>query len=129
MAQNILLDWLKENVTNKPTTIVYRFEADKRSILTVLKDKCTENVEDFKQGKYNILLLQCSRCESFNLQMCKHMIFYTLDYSYIKYNQMLHRIWRMGQTDDVKVDVLIHKDTVETKIWNAIQNKEKLETR
>ena len=57
--------------------------------------------------------------------MCKHMIFYTLDYSYIKYNQMLHRIWRMGQTDDVKVDVLIHKDTVETKIWNTVQNKEK----
>lgn len=119
------LDWLKDNVTDKPTTIVYRFEADKQSILSIFKDKCTENVEDFKEGKYNILLLQCSRCESFNLQICKHMIFYTLDYSYIKYNQMLHRIWRIGQTDDVKVDVLIHKDTVETKIWNAIQNKEK----
>lgn len=119
------LDWLLENVTDKPTTIVYRFEADKQSILSIFGDRCTENVEDYKQGKYDILLLQCSRCESFNLQMCKHMIFYTLDYSYIKYNQMLHRIWRMGQTDDVRVDVLVHKDTVETKIWNAIQNKEK----
>ena len=119
------LDWLQENVTDKPTTIVYRFEADKQSILSIFGDRCTENVDDYKQGKYNILLLQCSRCESFNLQMCKHMIFYTLDYSYIKYNQMLHRIWRMGQTDDVKVEVLLHKDTVETKIWNAVQNKEK----
>ena len=126
IEHNEKLNWLVTNVyIHKPTTIVYRFEADKQFILDQFRNHCTENVEDFKQGKHNILLLQCSRCESFNLQMCKHMIFYTLDYSYIKYNQMLHRIWRMGQTDDVKVDVLIHKDTVETKIWNAIQNKEK----
>jgi SNF2 family DNA or RNA helicase len=119
------LDWLVENVKDEPTTIVYRFEADKNHIEELFKNKCTESVDEFKQGKYEILLLQCSRCESFNLQMCKHMIFYTLDYSYIKYNQMLHRIWRMGQTDNVNVDVLIHKDTVETKIWNTVQNKEK----
>lgn len=119
------LDWLVENVKDEPTTIVYRFEADKNHIEELFKNKCTESVDEFKQGKYKILLLQCSRCESFNLQMCKHMIFYTLDYSYIKYNQMLHRIWRMGQTDNVNVDVLIHKDTVETKIWNTVQNKEK----
>ena len=120
------LDWLVGNVVvNKPTTIVYRFDADRQKIEEIFGNFCTENVEDFKAGKYKILLLQCSRCESFNLQMCKHMIFYTLDYSYIKYNQMLHRIWRMGQTDNVKVDVLIHKDTVETKIWETVKNKEK----
>lgn len=120
------LDWLLENTRiDEPTVIVYRFEADKQHITNLYPNLWTENVEDFKQGKYKLLLLQCSRCESFNLQMCKHMIFYTLDYSYIKYNQMLHRIWRMGQTENVRVDVLIHKDTVETKIWNAVQNKEK----
>lgn len=120
------LDWLLNNViVTKPTTIVYRFEADKQHILEQFAGYCTENVEDFKKGLYNILLLQCSRCESFNLQMCKHMIFYTLDYSYIKYNQMLHRIWRMGQTENVVIDVLVHEDTVETKIWNTVQNKEK----
>jgi SNF2 family DNA or RNA helicase len=118
------LDWLKDNVTDEPTVIVYRFEADKQSIAELF-DNWTENVDEFKNGDSKVLLLQCSRCESFNLQMCKHMIFYTLDYSYIKYNQMLHRIWRMGQTKDVKVDVLIHKDTVETKIWNTVRNKEK----
>lgn len=122
---NKKLPWLQDNVSTKPTVIVYRFEADKQRISALFENEWTENVEDFKHGEYNILLLQCSRCESFNLQMCKHMIFYTLDYSYIKYNQMLHRIWRMGQTDDVRVDVLIHKDTVETKIWNSVQNKEK----
>lgn len=123
------LDWLHNNLPKAPTTIVYRFEADLINIqkeLDLLGLTHTEIVEDFKQGKANILLLQCSRCESFNLQMCKHIIFYTLDYSYIKYNQMLHRVWRMGQTQDVQIDILTFKDTIETKIWNTVSNKEKL---
>ena len=54
------------------------------------------------------------------------MTFYNLDYSYIKYNQMLHRIYRMGQSEDVQIDILLHKDTIEMKIWNAVKNKERL---
>jgi SNF2 family DNA or RNA helicase len=113
----------------EPTTIVYRFEADYEYIQEELVSKgyiCTESVEDFKSGKANILLLQCARCESFNLQMCKRIIFYTLDYSYIKYNQMIHRVWRMGQTQNVEIVVLLFEDTVETNIWRAVRNKEKL---
>jgi SNF2 family DNA or RNA helicase len=127
IEHNKKLDWLLSNVkVCEPTLIVYRFEQDKEDILEVFgHGNCTENVQDFKDGKYNILLLQCARCESFNLQMCKHAIFYTMDYSFIKYDQMLHRIWRMGQTKNVQLDIVIFKDTVETKIWNAVKNKEK----
>lgn len=129
IERNKKLDWIRSNMPNKPTVIVYRFEADVKAIQNqLIAAGCTftEIVEDFKQGKANILLLQCSRCESFNLQMCKRMIFYTLDYSYIKYNQMLHRVWRMGQNEDVQIDILTFKDTIETKIWNTVRNKEKL---
>ena len=128
IGRNEKLDWLDKNLTNNPTTIVYRFAADLINIQNELKKigyTYTENVDDFKCGKYNILLLQCARCESFNLQMCKRIIFYTMDYSYIKYNQMLHRIWRLGQTDDVEIVVLTFKDTIESKIWNAVKLKEK----
>ena len=128
IEKNKKLDWLRDHMPNCPTVIVYRFEADLKAIqteLTIAGCTYTEIVEDFKKGYANILLLQCSRCESFNLQMCKRMIFYTLDYSYIKYNQMLHRIWRMGQNEDVRIDVLTFKDTIETKIWNTVKNKEK----
>ena len=105
---------------------MYRFIADLEFIQRALEDrKCTEIVEDFKSGKANILLLQCSRCESFNLQMCNRIIFYTMDYSYIKYNQMIHRVWRMGQDKPVQIDVLTFGGTVETKVWNAVQNKQK----
>ena len=52
------------------------------------------------------------------------MIFYTMDYSYIKYDQMIHRIWRMGQTEDVEITVLIHSNSEEVHIWDAVRNKE-----
>ncbi len=129
IERNKKLDWLRINMPKTPTVIVYRFDEDKQQLsteLTIAGCTYTEIIEEFKKGKANILLLQCSRCESFNLQMCKHMIFYTLDYSYIKYNQMIHRIWRMGQTENVEIDVLTFKDTIETKIWNTVRNKEKL---
>lgn len=129
IERNKKLDWFRSNMPNKPTVIVYRFEQDLKDLqteLTIAGCTFTEIVEDFKLGKANILLLQCSRCESFNLQMCNNMIFYTMDYSYIKYNQMIHRIWRMGQEKDVKITILIFEDTVETKIWNAVKNKERL---
>lgn len=126
---NKKLDWLDKNLNNEPTVIVYRFEADVIQIkkeLDKLSLTHTEIVDDFKKGKYNVLLLQCARCESFNLQMCNKIIFYTLDYSYIKYNQMMHRVWRIGQTEDVKIYILTFKDTIETQIWNTVKNKEKL---
>lgn len=126
--KNIKLEWLLKNLTCEPTVIVYRFEADYEQIVDAIQDvyTYTESVEDFKAGKANILLLQCARCESFNLQMCKNMIFYTLDYSYIKYNQMLHRIWRMGQKEDVNITVLILEKTIEENIWKSVRNKERL---
>lgn len=129
IERNKKLDWLKENLPKIPVVIVYRFEADLNAITNELDNihrTYTEDVPTFKEGYTNVLLLQCSRCESFNLQMCNHIIFYNLDYSYIKYNQMLHRVYRMGQQEDVKLDILLHKDTIETKIWNAVKNKEKL---
>lgn len=126
IERNKKLDWLNENLTDEPTVIVYRFAEDLANLKKEFDlRKWTEVVDDFKKGKSNLLFLQCSRCESFNLQMCNRIIFYTMDYSYIKYNQMLHRVYRMGQTKPVQIDILTFKDTVETKIWQSVQNKEK----
>ena len=126
---NNKLNWLLDNIKKEPTVIVYRFEQDYNNIYETMTNagySCTEIVDDFKNGVADILLLQCARCESFNLQMCKRMIFYTLDYSFIKYNQMLHRVWRIGQKQDVTIDVLLFNYSVETQIWKAVKNKETL---
>lgn len=123
--KNDKLEWLQQNVNDEPTVIVYRFVKDLYD-LQKQYPTATEDITLFKQGKSNVLLLQCSRCESFNLQMCSRMIFYTLDYSYIKFSQMLHRIWRRGQENNCLIDVLVFSDSIETKIWNTVQNKKRL---
>lgn len=127
--ENAKVEWLMCNL--KPNSVVvYQFAQDKSDIMRLLDTfvgySHTDDPEVFKQGKADILLLQCSRCESFNLQMCNTLIFYTMDYSYIKYNQMLHRVWRIGQTNQVNIYVLIAEDTIEEEIWNAVRNKERL---
>lgn len=127
--ENIKLDWLVKQNLDK-ALVVYRFEEDSKRIAECF-DKVgityTDDIAKFKETSTQVLILQCSRCESFNLQsVCKRAIFYTLDYSYIKYNQMMHRIWRMGQTEQVQIDVLIFRNTIEEKIWRTVQNKEKL---
>ena len=86
----------------------------------------TNSVADFKRGEASILLLQCSQSESFNLQNCANLIFYTMDYSFINFDQMLHRVYRMGQKEQVTITVLINEGSIETKIWNAVDTKQTL---
>ena len=124
---NEKLDWLMQNVQKQPTAIVYRFKFDFECITQMLNDNCipwTENINEFKKGEAMVLILQCSRCESFNLQNCMHMIFYTMDYSFIKFDQMLHRVWRKGQENEVNIDVLLFKGSIESTIWKTVQAKQ-----
>lgn len=128
ISRNIKLDWLKENL-ERNNVIVYRYDWDRTQLLKFLEEEnytVTEIVDEFKKGMADILLLQCSRCESFNLQMCNRIIFYTLDYSYIKYNQMLHRIWRIGQKEQCEIVVLTFENTIDEDIWLTVKNKELL---
>lgn len=130
LSKNIKLDWLREYAeTHNKFVVVYRFIEDMEMIKEMLKttnSTYTEDTNDFKTKDINVLLLQCARCESFNLQMCKDIVFYTLDYSFINYDQMLHRLWRMGQEKETTVNILVFKGSVEEKIWYAVKNKQKL---
>lgn len=123
--QNIKLDLIHSFKFNNPIVIVYQYNEDFEALTEELDGYWTDNIEEFKSGKKTILLLQTGRCESFNLQMCNKIIFYTMDYSYIKYNQMIHRVWRMGQEQDVEIVILLFANSIEEDIWKAVQNKEK----
>lgn len=124
IGENKKLGWLKDNADDT-VTVVYRHEADLEMICKYLTD-WTEDINEFKAGKRHQLLLQCGRCESFNLQMCRHIIFFTMDYSFIKFKQMLHRVWRMGQENETLVQVLVFKNSIEEKIYDAVMGKKNM---
>ena len=126
-GKNTKLAYLDEYVCKDRCVIVYKHIADYEDLTKKFGDKATNDVNLFKRGNYKVLLLQCGECKSFNLQeYCNTIVFYTLDYSFIKYKQMIHRCWRLGQTRATTIIVLEHKDTVEKQIWLAVQGKQKM---
>ena len=125
--ENTKLAYLDKYVAEGKCVIVYKHIADYEDLCAKFGDKATNDVNTFKKGHHDVLLLQCGECKSFNLQdHCNTIVFYTLDYSFIKYKQMIHRCWRLGQKRATRIIVLEHKDTVEKQIWLAVQGKQKM---
>lgn len=125
--ENTKLAYLDGYVAQDRCVIVYKHIADYDDLRKKFGSIATDKVEEFKTGRYKVLLLQCGNCKSFNLQeYCNTIVFYTLDYSFIKYKQMIHRCWRLGQKRPTRIIVLEHKDTVEKQIWLAVQTKQSM---
>lgn len=59
-------------------------------------------IEEFKQDKFKVLYITYG-CGAYglNLQFCKHMIFAEHSFDYAQREQAEHRIYRMGQAEDV----------------------------
>jgi len=118
---NKLLDILK-SITDR-VIIVYHYKKDLSTLTNLIKEDYTTNFEEFKNNK--ILFLQSGQCEGLNLQdYCSHVIFYTYDYSFLKFEQMVGRVYRNRQKNKVIVDVLINNKTIENNIWKAVKNKQ-----
>lgn len=134
---NPKLKFVKDTCIREKCIVAYRFQEDGYYICKALDDihiKYTNNISDFKtrlaKGEHLILVLQCSRGKSVNLQQAQHIIYYTGDFSFIAYKQMIHRCWRRGQDIACKVTFLINetgdKYKVEEKIWNSLRNKQNI---
>lgn len=121
------IQYLDALLKGQKTVIVYKHIADYEELLAHYGKRATNDIDVFKLGRHEILLLQCGECKSFNLQShCHLIIFYTMDYSFIKFKQMIHRCWRLGQNIATNVIVMQHEGTVEKQIWNAVQGKYKI---
>lgn len=100
--------------------IVYYFKQDLEDLKTLAYTYTTDPAE-FPNKQ--ILFLQFGQAEGLNLQYCTQMIFYTYDYSFLKYEQMCGRIYRNGQKNNVTYYILMNTKTIEEKVWNAIKFK------
>lgn len=134
---NPKLQYIGEQCSLKTHIVAYRFQEDGASIkyeLDSRKVKYTEDITDFKRrselGEHVILVIQCSRGKSVNLQACQDIIYYTSDFSFISYKQLIHRCWRRGQIKPCNVTFLINdpgdKHHVEEKIWKSLRTKQSI---
>ena len=134
---NPKLQFVKDTCLKEKCIIAYRFQEDGYYICKTLDSigiKHTDTISEFKtrisKGEHIILVLQCSRGKAANLQEAQHIIYYTGDFSFIAYKQMIHRCWRRGQERPCKVTFLINetgdKYKIEEKIWNSLRNKQSI---
>lgn len=93
---------------DKPILILTRFSAEAAKIYDMLKDKYSTmlftgwktvgSMEDFKQGKYQIMVANTSKvARGFNLQIAHTTIYYSNTYSMELRQQSEFRTFRMGQ--------------------------------
>lgn len=133
--KNPKLDYVVEECKKANHIIAYRFQEDGYYITKALQEaglKTYSGISEFKKaatnGEHCILVLQCSKGKSANLQICQKIKYYTGDFSFINYKQFMHRCWRRGQTIPCEVEFLVNdpgdKYKVEYKIWQSLQKKQ-----
>lgn len=134
--ENPKLEYVVSQCKDHTCIVAYRFQEDGYYIQKKLDQagiKWCNQISEFRQRalkEHIILVLQCSRGKAANLQMCQHIIYYTADFSFIAYKQMIHRCWRRGQLLKCRVDFLVNdpgdKYQVERKIWNSLRTKQNI---
>ena len=135
--ENPKIAYVVDKCKIKNHIIAYRFQEDGFYMKKALDNAGIPNtteIAEFKAkaeaGKRIILLLQCSRGKSANLQICQDIIYYTSDFSFIAYKQFIHRCWRRGQSLPCSITFLVNdpgdKHHVELKIWKSLRTKQNI---
>lgn len=121
VLDDMLEDILEE--TDK-VIVVYLYKEDLRRLQS-LKYDWTTDPSEFPNKQ--ILFIQYGQSEGLNLQYCNQMIFYTYDYSFLKFDQMCGRIYRNGQKRKSNFIIMISEGTIEEDIWWAIKHKKSVD--
>ena len=85
-----------------------------------------ENITKFKAGKIKYLIISVAINEGFNLQICKHAIFYSDNYSRTKCENAADRIHRIGQSEQVHIWRLIARNSLDERIKKVRNRKDKI---
>lgn len=114
---NLEADKLKEALSNDFSSVVEVRGSDS----AILKAK---NLNDFALGKISILITKSSIAGlGLNFQNAHNMTFLGLNYSYESYYQAIRRMYRFGQKNKVRVNVILANNEVE--ILEVLNQKKK----
>lgn len=123
--------------SDKPVIIMTRYTAEAAKLYEILKDnystmlytgwKKTGTIDDFKDGKYDILVANTSCIAyGFNLQISHNMFYYSNTFSMELREQSQARIFRSGQKYPCKYTDYVFEGTIDTKILDALRNKKSM---
>jgi len=137
---NEKLDVFKETIQDidkdEPLIVFCRFRYDIEKVKrvlslegrTVAELSGNENkLREWKNGEYNSIVVQVQAGGvGVDLTRAKYCIYYSLGFSLGDYEQSLARIHRPGQESNVTYIHVIAKNTVDEKIYKALDSKKKI---
>ena len=123
--------------SDKPVIVMTRYTAEADKIYSILKDqysvmlytgwKKTGTIDDFKEGKYDILVANTSCIAyGFNLQKSHTILYYSNTFSMELREQSQARIFRSGQKYTCKYVDYVFDNTIDTKILAALKAKKNM---
>jgi len=125
------LEELVEAANGQPVLIFYAFRHDLERITARLKAykpkylESSQDIEDWNAGKTSVLLAHpASAGHGLNLQAGGNIvIWFGLNWSLELYQQANARLDRQGQTKPVIVHHMVTVDTIDTKVFAALEGK------
>lgn len=116
--------------TTENIVVFYQFKQELVEIKNILKSKRIFEVNGQcfnlpkKQPENSVTLVQYQAGSAgIELQYANIVIFFTPTYSFQDYSQSLGRAYRNGQTKKVTVYQFNTENTIEEKVWEALENK------
>ncbi|MBM0342498.1 SNF2-related protein [Staphylococcus pseudintermedius] len=124
------LEEIIEESQGQPLLVFYNFKHDKERIMERFDEVVTLDDESYKdrwiEGKVKILLAHpASAGHGLNLQKGGHIIvWFGLTWSLELYQQANARLYRQGQTHTTIIHHIMTDNTIDQKVYQALQNKE-----
>lgn len=119
-----------------PTIIAYEYDHERERLLDLFPDSAVlaggkrhtrETIAAWNAGELPVLLCHpASAGHGLNLQAGgHHLIWYSVPWNLEHYDQMNARLWRQGQEHPVFVYHLIGKDTIDERVSQVLQGKDR----
>ncbi|MBO3073308.1 DEAD/DEAH box helicase [Staphylococcus xylosus] len=124
------LEEIIEEVQGQPILLFYNFKHDKERILERFKQAAILGSDNYKEewdkGNIEILLAHpASAGHGLNLQQGGHIIvWFGLTWSLELYQQANARLYRQGQDNTTIIHHIMTDNTIEQRVYKALQNKE-----
>lgn len=124
------LEEIVEEAQGQPILLFYNFKHDKERILERFEQAVVLGSNGYKEqwdkGSIEILLAHpASAGHGLNLQQGGHIIvWFGLTWSLELYQQANARLYRQGQDDTTIIHHIMTDDTIDQRIYKALQNKE-----
>jgi len=124
------LEAIVEEAQGQPILLFYNFKHDKERILRRFKQAVVLGSDDYKnkwdKGNIEILLAHpASAGHGLNLQQGGHIIvWFGLTWSLELYQQANARLYRQGQDHTTIIHHIMTENTIDQRVYKALQNKE-----